>query len=136
MDIQAAVSTILTTDYTEVELSTNLKVVREIFDDSNASHLPVLESGKLKGLVSKSDFTFFLHGQKHSRPHFFVDDETLEASTVQQIMTTNVPKLAPDASIQEALTIFEKKHLLCIAIMQKNKLMGLLTPVEIMKVLE
>ena len=69
MNIQAPVSSIMSTDLMVVQSDHKVVIVRDIMEINEIHHVPVVNFNKIVGLISKSDLLHFLKGiatTKHS----------------------------------------------------------------------
>ena len=67
MNPETPVSQIMTTKLVTVESDSRLQKVRQIFEQHGFHHIPVMEFGKLVGIISKSDF-FHMHYHGSQKP--------------------------------------------------------------------
>ena len=83
--------------------------------------LVVVENGKMVGIISERDYArkIILKG-KSSR-------ETL----VREIMTSDVIHVSPDEKVGKCLSLMTKKRIRHIPVLEKDRLVGLLTIEEI-----
>ncbi|MEL7120532.1 MAG: CBS domain-containing protein [Bacteroidota bacterium] len=135
MDIHAAVSTIMTSDLITVAPSDELTKVKEIFAERSFHHIPVVDDGEVVGIISKSDYLYFLRGTGKSEVDRFIEATKLRSYKVQEIMKGDLIMLDPNDEIKEALDLFEKKEFRCIPVAEEGILKGLITPYDIIKAL-
>jgi acetoin utilization protein AcuB len=109
------VSQIMTPDPVTVTLDDPLSVVKEIFDNSKFHHLLVIEDGKLFGVVSDRDLLRSISCNIGTNVYTPKDLDTLK-KRVHQIVSRNPIKLAPDASVEDAIAIFNSHKISCIPI--------------------
>jgi acetoin utilization protein AcuB len=108
-------------------------MVKDIFDQHNIHHIPVVRFREMVGLISKTDFKFFLRGFSRNEEDRFVNYARLRAYTAEDIMTTGLAKMAPDDRINVALEIFMVNHFHAIPIVEDNELKGIVTTFDIIK---
>lgn len=89
-----AINRIMTTDPAAVEAGDPVAVARRLFESRDIHHLPVVEQGRLVGILSSADLMKFhmLDG----------DPAILSAATVRQVMEENPVVLQSDASLRDA----------------------------------
>lgn len=133
MDIQASVSTIMSSDLKTLSPKDSLMMVKEIFDEHDFHHIPVIDEGQITGILSKSDFLYFLRGYTNNEIDRFIETTKLRAYKVEEIMKTEVVTLGPDDTIKKALDIFEDNKFHCIPIVEEGELKGILTPLDVIK---
>lgn len=59
--------------------------------------------------------------------------ETLEEMLVSEVMLTDIVSIPPDTLTTEALRIMQEESLSCLPVVEKGKLVGLLTESDIME---
>jgi len=126
------VSQIMSKDVITVSENDPLILVKEIFEENNFHHVPVLNKGRLVGIISKSDLLFFLRGFS-SQVHVDNDQVRLKTITAGKIMTSGLGKMESTDRINVAIDIFKKNIFHAIPILEKDNLVGIVTPLDILK---
>ena len=112
-----------------------LDKVADIFNQHKIHHLPVVdEAGQLSGMLSKTDFDRLQHGATLFRiPDREAYNKTLfQITRVADVMTKDVVALSPFDTIGKAYTIFKKNILRAIPLQEKGKLVGIVTPLDLL----
>ncbi len=135
MDIQAPVSSIMSEDLKTLSSEDSLMAVKEIFDQHDFHHIPVVDEDQISGILSKSDFLFFLRGYTNNDIDRFIEATKLRAFKVKEVMKTDIVTLKPTNTIKEALNIFEENKFHCIPIVEEEELKGIITPLDVIKAL-
>jgi acetoin utilization protein AcuB len=135
MNILAPVKTIMSTELLTVNPADKLTLVKEIFDEHNIHHLPVVRFKELVGIISKSDFLHFLRGFSPNDEDRFVNYARLRAFSAEDIMTKGLAKLDPDDRINVALEIFLVNRFHAIPVVKNEELVGIVTTYDIIKTL-
>lgn len=131
------VSGFMTHHISTLSPSNNLEQVRQLFEKHGFHHAPVVEDGKLVGIVSYTDYlriiSDFFSGPQASQS----SEKMLHSMLVKDIMTANPVSLRPDDILETALQVFRKNpfHALPVAAAD-GKLVGILTTYDVMKVME
>lgn len=131
-----SVNNIMTTSVVTVEMDDPLSIVKEIFDNARFHHLLVVENGKLTGVISDRDLL------KAISPHLGTAAETSrDAATLNkrahQIMTRKPATLTPDASIQDAIKLFNSHNISCIPVVDNaNTPVGIVSWRDILLAIE
>jgi acetoin utilization protein AcuB len=102
-----------------VELDDSLAMVKEIFDNLKFHHLLVVESQKLVGVVSDRDLLKALSPNLGTISATLKDEATLN-KRVHQIMTSKLITLHPDATIGDAVNLFNTHKISCIPIVDNE----------------
>lgn len=92
-----AINRIMTTDPATVEINDPISIAKQFFESGDIHHLPVVENGRLAGIVSSSDMLKFhlLDG----------DSAALSSAKVRQIMEADPVVLESGASLRDAATV-------------------------------
>lgn len=136
MNVLAPVKSIMTKELLTVNPEDKLNKVKEVFETKNIHHIPVVRYKKLVGLVSKTDFVYFMRGFNRNDEDRFVNEARLRAYKAEDIMTTGLAKLNPDDRINVALEIFLVNRFHAIPVVEgENDLVGIITTFDIIKAL-
>ncbi len=131
MNLLAPVSTIMTENLITVGPEDNMKKVQEVFESENIHHLPVLDKGRLVGMVSKSDYLFYRRGFVKDQAANHLDQLRLKTGKVKEIMTKGMGKLEPSDRIQAAVEVFKENLFHAIPIVEDGFLKGIVTTLDI-----
>lgn len=131
MNLLAPVSTIMTKDLITLGPEDNLKKVQEIFESKNIHHLPVVDKGRLTGMLSKSDYLFFRKGFVNDEAENELDQMRLKTSKVKEVMTDRLAKLEPQDRIQAAVEVFKENLFHAIPVVEDGYLRGIVTTLDI-----
>lgn len=133
MNVLAPISTIMTKDVIYVAERDRLARVNEIFKEYNIHHLPVVRSGEVVGIISKSDLLLFLKGLGENTLEKIINITRLNNYNAETIMTRGVGKLEPTDRINVALDIFSKNLFRALPVVENGKLVGIVTTYDIIK---
>jgi acetoin utilization protein AcuB len=95
-------------------------------------HLPVLDGGTVVGVVSQRDLfrsalgtalAFGIRGPQ----------ELMRSLDVRDVMSAPAVTIGPDASVQEAARDMAEKKIGCLPVVEKGKLVGILTETDVMR---
>ncbi len=129
MNIQKIMSAKLVT----VQLDDKLSEVKEIFEQCKFQHLLAVEDGELLGIVSDGDLFKALSPNIGTPTESFKDVATLN-KRVHQIMSRHPRVLQDDASIDDAIDLFNAHRISCIPIVNKaNRPVGIVSWRDILK---
>jgi acetoin utilization protein AcuB len=138
MNFSAPISSLMTANVVSVNADDKLSAVKEIFDNHSFHHIPVTKDGTLVGLVSKSDYLYFLRGYDVRFKHNYSpeDEVRMNEFTVQDLMIEKLVKLQAKDHINVALELFKVNRFHCIPIVDEDQnLVGIITPFDIIKAL-
>jgi CBS domain-containing protein len=105
---------------------------RRIMIDENIARLPVIENGKLVGIISDNEIVFALAGIKRSIP-LGRQKHRLDELLVADVMKT--PAIWSQASLTaaEAASIMLKNNIGAIPLIEKGKLIGIVSRTDLLK---
>lgn len=135
MNVLAPVKSIMSSHLITVAPSDKLSIVKDIFDDHNIHHIPVVRYKELIGIISKTDFMHFMQGFSPNEEDRFVNYARLRSYSAEEIMTKGLAKLDPNDRINVALEIFLVNRFHAIPVVDNDELVGILTTYDIIKAL-
>ncbi len=135
MNLLAPVSSIMTHKLITINPEEKLQRVKDIFDNNNIHHLPVVQYKKIVGIISKTDLLYFLKGLSNDNYQEVLNKARLKNYTAQTIMTTGMAKLESSDRINVALEVFKENLFHAIPVVDNNELVGILTTYDIIKAL-
>ncbi|HLP94128.1 MAG TPA: CBS domain-containing protein [Saprospiraceae bacterium] len=117
--------------------SDHLEIVQEIFEKYGFHHVPVVEEGRLAGIVSYTDYLRVIQEVYGNAAEQQQNQNLLQTIEVRQVMTDHPVCLAPTDTVEDALRIFKTNHFHAIPVVENNqKLVGILSTHDLIKVLE
>ncbi|MCA9910231.1 MAG: CBS domain-containing protein [Anaerolineae bacterium] len=120
----------MTNDVISVLPEAKLNAAQEIMEEYGIRHLPVVEHGKLVGIISKGDI-------REARPS---DATTLsvwevnylwDTLKVKEVMTTKALTVSPDDTLIEALRIMVARKFSSLPVVTDGVLVGIITETDI-----
>lgn len=125
------ISEIMTSHVITISPEDDLTFVEEAFTGNKIHHLPVVSAGKLVGIISKSDFLYFLHGAgtrfKEGVSITPEEHERLSHFKSKDIMTTGLATLEPDLRLDVVIEIFRQSKFHSLPIVEDGMLVGIVT---------
>lgn len=135
MNVLAPISSIMTKNLITVTPEDKLTTIKEIFEKHNIHHIPVVRYKSIVGIVSKTDFLYFLRGFSHNDEDKFVNDARLRAYRAEDIMTKGMAKLESSERINVALEVFKVNRFHAIPVVDNDELVGIITTFDIIRAL-
>jgi CBS-domain-containing membrane protein len=134
--LQTQITEIMNTSVITVDPKTSLEKVKDILNNNNIHHLPVVNKiGVLEGIISKSDLLLLLDwGTKFNlessiRKNAFM----LKSNLASDIMSKDVVSLNPQDSVQKCLDIFRENYFRAMPVVDsQNKFLGLVTTYDLL----
>ncbi|SDF57940.1 MULTISPECIES: CBS domain-containing protein [unclassified Duganella] len=116
-----------------VEPDDTLALVKQMFHLGKFHHVLVMEQGQLTGVVSDRDLYKALSPNIDTPAESYKDAVTLN-KTVREIMSRQPIVLKDDATLDDAIDIFNAHMISCIPIVtQQGKLLGILSWRDILR---
>jgi acetoin utilization protein AcuB len=132
MNLKDPISSIMSADVKTLTPEDKLQKVKEVFDDHAIHHIPVLKDEELVGIVSKLDYLYFLKPIHPDSQEQYLNDIRLKNYTVEEVMTKRVVSISSTDTIQLALEILTENLFHAIPVVDKDKLVGIITTHDIM----
>jgi len=117
---------IMTTNVVSIPSNTSLADARRIMDTHQVKRLPVVDKGKLVGIVTRDR----LDKAGPSELTTFSKQELnylLNRLTVKEVMNRDLVTLSPDATIEEALVLAQVSKSRSFLVMENSYLVGIVT---------
>lgn len=133
MKVKLLVKDIMTKEVITLQLNDSLELAEKIFDRYRIRHIPVVENGELKGMVSKTDLLRISFLDSLSDAESTVDEAIYQLFSVEQIMIKNVVTLSPDINIKEVTAFFISKEYHAFPVVDHKKLVGIITTSDLLK---
>ena len=89
----------------------------QLMADKKIGALPVLEAGKLVGIISERDYP----GKAK------VLDKPLQDVQVKEIMSSNVVHVSPDDTIEHCLELVTKNHVRHLPVLENDQIIGIIS---------
>ena len=132
MDLQAPVSTIMTTDLKTAHPKDPVAVLDRIFKEYRLHHVPVVEEDKVTGIISKSDFLYLLRGFTANEMDKYREQAMLRAFKVHEIMENEVVVIREDEPIRKAVAVLSENRFRCLPVVDDQEhLVGIITTHDI-----
>lgn len=113
--------------------STAILEAQKIMKDRKIRRLPVVDEGKLVGIVTYNDLLEASPSKATSLSRFEIT-YLLSKMTVADIMTRKVVFVEPDVPIEEAALIMNKNRIGGLPVVEEDKLVGIITESDIFEI--
>lgn len=141
------VKDVMTKEVITVTPETSVKEIAQILLEKKIGGLPVLEEGKLVGIVTEEDLIM-----KNVKLHFPTYIQLLDAviyleslkkyeeelrkavgALAKDVMTRNPYTISPEADLEEAATIMVEKGISRLPVVENDKLVGIITRRDVLR---
>jgi acetoin utilization protein AcuB len=97
--------------------------------ESRVNHLPVVEGGRLVGILSDTDLR---NASLASGPLPAAEEPPGGGRRVREVMKTEVWSLTPEDSVEDALLIICRKKFGALPVLSGDRLVGIITKVDLL----
>ena len=129
------VSHIMTPDPYVLNLNDGLSHAEILFKKHTFRHLPVVSGDEIFGILSRTDLARISFVDSYDPNDFSIDTSVYSLFSLEQIMVRKPTCISPDTLIKEAAEIFLKAEFHALPVVEKNKLVGILTTTDLIKYL-
>ncbi len=125
----------MTTDVKTVHPNDTMDKVADLFKSNYFHHLPVVEHGKVIGMVSSTDFHmledhFTLFNNRKSEA---VNQAIMRSMLVKDVMTKQIASISPNDTLEFAAGIFRENLFHAMPVADDNKnFLGIITTYDLM----
>jgi CBS domain-containing protein len=113
----------------------SLDLASDVISLGRIRHIPVLDKGRLVGLLSERD----LMGAAANRIFGLKQKNRsalLKSVPIKEVMKKKVLTMAPDTPIKEAARMMAEKKIGCVPVLSEGILVGLVTTTDILRYVE
>jgi CBS domain-containing protein len=118
-----------------VEPNTSVLEIKALFDKNQFHHIPVVDNGKLIGIVSKIDVYQVTHCDAlfRSKPDQEFNDRLLKSVLAEEIMGKQVVVLSPTDTVLDAAALFSKNKYHALPVVDNGKFVGIVTTYDLLE---
>ncbi|NIS60949.1 MAG: CBS domain-containing protein [Proteobacteria bacterium] len=126
------VKDIMVEDLATHRLNDELSLADDIMQLGRIGHLPVVEEGRLVGIINQRDLfkaslaSAMGYGEKAKR-------EFMKTAVVKEVMVNEVITISPESSIEEAGKVMLAKGIGCLPVVEEGNLIGLIMETDILR---
>jgi len=127
------VADLMTTDLMTLDKDASLTEAKQLMQEHNIRNLPIVDNdGKWTGMLTQREYlrcAFNLVSQYGTKLLSKKESDT----SVANIMCTDMVSLEKDTPLETAAELLIKKKYACIPIVDQGMLVGILTPIDFVK---
>jgi CBS domain-containing membrane protein len=126
------VKDIMVRDVATLDLNDELTLADDIMKLGRIRHLPVVDEGRLVGIISQRDLfkaslaSAMGFGEKAKR-------EFMKTVAVKEVMVDHVITVSPEEDIKKAGRVMLEKKIGCLPVIEGDELVGLITETDILR---
>jgi acetoin utilization protein AcuB len=116
---------IMTKDVISVPGNTSLMDAKSIITENKIRRLPIVDNGKLIGIVTKNRLGIYMNSLSTSVDH--PANNQPMTKEVKEIMETDLVIVNPDMVIEEAVALAQEKKVGALLVVENDQLVGIVT---------
>lgn len=114
-----------------------LERVRQILEQHAFHHIPVVDKGKLVGIVSYTDYLRVIRDVFNDSDSERISKRVFDTIEVREMMTPDPMSLNPSDTLEKVLEIFNENRFHALPVTESDgRLVGILTTYDLMKAME
>ena len=123
---------IMSTEVRTLGRNDNLGLARDIMRQERIRHFPVLDGGRVVGVVSQRDL---FHATLGSLMNYGERSEQayLASVAVKEVMEEPAVTISPEASVKEAAARMVRCRIGCLPVVDNGRLRGIVTETDILR---
>lgn len=125
------VSSIMTKNLVKLNLNDSLAKAEVLFKKNKIKHLPVVNGGKIVGMLSLSDLLRISYADASDHTGRIVEDSVYDYFTLENVMTHKVACVNTDDSIKHVAEILSKENFHALPVIEHDHLIGIVTSTDI-----
>ena len=130
-DEQTKVEDIMTRNPHTLEVNDVLDLADDLMSMARIRHIPILERGKLIGIVSQRDLFFSALVQTLGLRQREQKD-LMKTIRAREVMTRPVITISPGASVREAARLMAENKIGCLPVVKDKQFIGIVTETDIL----
>ena len=130
-----AVETIMTKAPQVIDANRSVGAVLSLFREHGVSHVPVVDEGKLTGIISIQDVIeqVFQPRQRQTLGEIVGEKVPVLSLPAKGIMATPVITVGPDTRLRKAEETMHKQNVSCLVVLSKERLLGIVTKLDFLE---
>ncbi len=120
---------VMTTDVITIPSKTSIIKARRIMEKNKLRRIPIVDGGKLVGIVTKKTLEKVFPTEPNPRDlfEFSYNIASLFRKPVRDIMSRDVVTATPDMTVEEAVALAQSKKVGALVVLEDNQVVGIAT---------
>ena len=120
------------TQLVTISATDRLSTVEDIMTLGHVRHMPVVQGGKLVGVVSERDL---LRTSLSNLTEFGSEERRLflHAVEIARVMSAPPITIGPEATVAEAARMMAERKIGCLPVLEDDELLGILTETDVLR---
>jgi CBS domain-containing protein len=118
-----------------LDASRSLGSVLSLFREHDISHVPIIDNGKIVGIVSTQDIIENVFQPNQRQTLGDIKGEKIQVLSIpaKGVMTSPVVAVSPETSLKEAEEKMHKLNVHCLVVLSKERLVGIVTKLDFLE---
>jgi CBS domain-containing protein len=127
------ISEIMTKGVFSVSFDDTIKKADDIMRNENVRHVPVVEDGKLIGMITERTLMEYSLKQLYDYDDEFGSAGLNKINDFEEVMQRDVRAIYPEDSVRKAVELMAKYKIDCLPVIDwKNNLIGIVTSIDVL----
>mgnify|MGYP002639821050 CR=1 FL=1 len=126
------VSKIMSTNLITVNLTNNLVEAEKLFNENSIRHIPVVNGDDIIGILSLTDLLRVSFVDAYGTDESNVDTAIYNMLSIEQVMVRKPISVSSTQTIKEVVEILAKNEFHALPVVDKGKLVGIVTTTDIL----
>lgn len=126
------VADVMTKEVVTVDISQTVSDISKIITEKNIRHIPVMENGKIIGMVSKSDYQRLTYNT-YTTDQEATDELLSEIFKLEDLMCANPYTVTSNTNLIEAIEIFTTHEFHALPVVDNEQLIGIISTTDILR---
>ncbi|WP_127024813.1 CBS domain-containing protein [Flagellimonas beolgyonensis] len=127
------VSEIMTKKLVTLSPKDDLVTAERLFKKHHIRHIPVVEKGYIKGMLSYTDLLRISFADAIDEHEEYVDTIVYNMFSIPQVMVSDVVSVTSDTSIKDVAKLLAKREFHALPVVDNEKLVGIVTTTDLIK---
>jgi CBS domain-containing protein len=129
------ISNIMTKAPFTIEADRTVGAVLSLFKEHDISHLPVMDGGKLVGIVSTQDVieAVFQPSERQTKGDIVGEKAHVLTIAAKGVMTSPAVTVTPETFLKDAEKTMHSQNVHCLPVISKEKLVGIVTKLDFLE---